>query len=292
MKIEALKKYKKPFFTFLKIGISVLFIYLVYTQVPFKKVWKVYQSADAFFLIGAIALFMLSQWVSAKRLMLYFKKLNFDLKDKENQRLYLVGMFYNFFIPGGVGGDAFKVYFLHKNYKWSTKKLGKAIFFDRLIGLGAIVILIVLLLSMLPMLPILAKISLPLLAVFGIIIGFVVFRVIAKEFASVFWKAIGLSFIVQLLQISCIALILNALGVFKYYLEYGLSFLISTIAGVLSIGGLGIREFIFWKLSDYLPVNENTSVAIGLMFSMITAMVSLLGAYYHLFEKKYFGSTE
>ncbi len=53
--------------------------------------------------------------------------------------LFLIGMFYNQFLPGGTGGDIIKSYFLLK--ETPDKKAGAllAVVFDRLIGLVALV---------------------------------------------------------------------------------------------------------------------------------------------------------
>src|SRR5690625_7866997 len=47
-------------------------------------------------------------------------------------------MFYNFFIPGGVGGDAYKTYLLSKSFDKSLKRIGKLVFVERFLGLIAI----------------------------------------------------------------------------------------------------------------------------------------------------------
>src|ERR1041385_3491534 len=53
--------------------------------------------------------------------------------------LFLIGMFYNQFLPGGTGGDIIKSYYLLK--ETSDKKAGAllAVVFDRFIGLVALV---------------------------------------------------------------------------------------------------------------------------------------------------------
>ena len=63
----------------------------------------------------------------------------YEISFINNFILYLLGIFYNFFIPGGFGGDAYKFYLMNKNYNWDLKKLFKLLVFDRLIGLGALV---------------------------------------------------------------------------------------------------------------------------------------------------------
>src|SRR5437016_9679417 len=62
--------------------------------------------------------------------------------------LFLIGMFYNQFLPGGTGGDIIKSYLLLK--ETSDKKAGAllAVVFDRLIGLVALVAITVTLVSL------------------------------------------------------------------------------------------------------------------------------------------------
>src|SRR6266550_8443103 len=61
--------------------------------------------------------------------------------------LFLIGMFYNQFLPGGTGGDIIKSYLLLKE---TDKKAGAllAVVFDRFIGLVALVAITVTLVSM------------------------------------------------------------------------------------------------------------------------------------------------
>ena len=62
--------------------------------------------------------------------------------------LFLIGMFYNQFLPGGTGGDIIKSYLLLK--ETPDKKAGAllAVVFDRLIGLVALVAITVTLVSL------------------------------------------------------------------------------------------------------------------------------------------------
>src|SRR4029453_4622219 len=62
--------------------------------------------------------------------------------------LFLIGMFYNQFLPGGTGGDIIKSYLLLK--ETPDKKAGAllAVVFDRLIGLVALVAITVTLISL------------------------------------------------------------------------------------------------------------------------------------------------
>src|SRR5690606_41951136 len=47
---------------------------------------------------------------------------------------------YNFFLPGGIGGDGYKIFFLKKTFQISRRQVLGAVFFDRLSGLWALCI--------------------------------------------------------------------------------------------------------------------------------------------------------
>jgi uncharacterized protein (TIRG00374 family) len=125
-----------------KILISVILLYFVFQKIPFREVTKLWSNINFIYLLIASLLFLASQIISTKRLELFFKANNFHLSFYSNLKLYFIGMFYNFFIPGGIGGDAFKVYLLNKNFGWSAKKITSSLFNDRLSGLLAICVLI------------------------------------------------------------------------------------------------------------------------------------------------------
>ena len=133
---------KKLLINFAKIFISIALLYFVFQKIPFREVTVLWTKTNVFYLVIAAILFLASQIISTKRLELYFNANNFHLSFRSNLELYFLGMFYNFFIPGGVGGDAYKVYLLNKNFGWSAKKITSSLFNDRLSGLLAICVLI------------------------------------------------------------------------------------------------------------------------------------------------------
>jgi uncharacterized protein (TIRG00374 family) len=139
-----MKKNRNLIFTFLKIALTFILLYIVFSAIPLNDVWIVLKKSNPILLFLAFVSFILSQLLSANRLLQLLKWSGFMLDSKKNYILYLLGMFYNFFIPGGIGGDAYKVYILNKENNWSVKKLTTVVFIDRLVGLIAIGILIIL----------------------------------------------------------------------------------------------------------------------------------------------------
>ncbi len=271
---------KKLLSTFFKIGLSVFLLYFVFTKISFAQILETLRSVKPYFLILSILFFLLSQWISAKRLLIIFHNVGYNLSNDSNNILYLIGMFYNFFIPGGIGGDAYKIYVLNKKFKWEVKTLTSAVFVDRFIGLTAIGILISLLSYNLLAYKFLIWL-IPIVIVLIIIVAYFILKHFFFKFLNVFYKTLGISILVQLLQITSVIFIIMSLGNHDNYLNYILIFLISSVLSIFSFSGIGIREYIFYEASILLEIDSSVAVTIGLIFSIITAMISLFGIVFH-----------
>ena len=125
---------------FLKIGFTALLLYLVLNKINFAEVKKIFQRSNPFYILLAFIAFFLSQVISSWRLLSFLNNIGLKINFGFNLRLYLLGMFYNIFLPGGIGGDGYKIYLLHKKSHFPAKQIFGAIFFDRLSGLWAVVL--------------------------------------------------------------------------------------------------------------------------------------------------------
>lgn len=269
---------KKLIKRFAKIAISIALLYLVYTKINFQSLIDLYKSIDPIFLIGAVFLFIISQWISSIRLTYIFHNHSLQISQLSNLKLYFVGMFYNFFIPGGIGGDAYKIIILKNKFKWSAKLLTKIILLDRLLGLLAIGCISALIASYI----FFDSWYFILLGLLVAGIFFVMARVIFKYFDSkihgYYTKGFWYSVIIQLLQVTSVLLILRSIQPDAInFLAYGLVFLVSSVASVISFSGFGAREYIFLKCAEFLGTEEVISTSIGLSFNLITALISLVG---------------
>jgi hypothetical protein len=268
--------------TILKFGLTIAALYFVFTKIEFGSVLKLIGQANGIYVFIAIVLFAGSKLLAALRLNIFFRRLNLHLAERKNIQIYLLGMFYNLFLPGGIGGDGYKIYLLQKNYKTGTAKLFGAVLTDRLSGMLALCVLALSLFSII-------DIPLPYhhLAFFLVPIGILVFywfiRLVYRYLLPAFSKTTILSFGVQGLQLMCTWFIILSLGGGDGYMEdYLLVFLVSSIVAVLpiSIGGMGVRELTFLYGSQYLGINSELAVSISLMFYLITALVSFTGLWY------------
>ena len=133
---------KNKLLTIFQVTITVFFIYYTLTKISIYKILEILKSADLLFILFASILYFLSLIISSERLWFILKDNNLLISSRENVKLYMIGIFYNFFIPGGVGGDAYKGVLMNKKFKWGLKNIYKLLILDRLIGFGVIVCLI------------------------------------------------------------------------------------------------------------------------------------------------------
>lgn len=269
---------KKQLKTFAKIGISVLLLYLVYTKIDVHQIVDLFKKSNPFIIALAIVFFVVSQLISSVRLNYIFHQNHFYLDHLSNLKLYFVGMFYNFFIPGGIGGDAYKVFILNKQFNWKVKDLTKSVFYDRLSGLLAIFCLLLFIGAYI----ISPGINMFLVGIVVSIIFFFVTKILLKRYfksiEAIYTKSFIYSLVIQLLQIATIICIIIA---FKLdvvsFLNYCFTFLVSSVSSVVSFAGFGAREYVFLKASAFLSIKQTISASIGLSFNIITAIISLIG---------------
>ncbi len=275
---------RKQLITALKLGISAALIYFILTKIDLEQVLGTLKKTRPLYLFMALLFFVLSKVLAAFRLNLYFHQLQVHLAQKSNLKLYVLGMFYNLFLPGGIGGDAYKGYLIKRHFGVKTKKVVSVLLLDRLSGL-LLLFLYACLLAMLLGQADAGGIKL----LFGAsgVLAIVVFWYLNKRFFNevfpIFWRSFGYSALVQLAQLVSVLFILRALAIGLDTVGYLFIFLLSSIVSVLplTIGGIGSRELTFFYGAEFLGLDENTAVGISMVFFIITALVSLAGIVYH-----------
>lgn len=269
----------------LKIAITGGLLYYVFSKIKIDAVKALISQSNPWWMLAAICCFFVSTMVSASRLLTFFKSIDLHIDWKFNLRLYMLGMFYNLCLPGGIGGDGYKIYLLNKRYKKPAKKVFWAILFDRLSGFWAIGFITAVLVIFLPQLAVMH--ITPLITWATLIVGTAIYYLVAYKFfndyTKYFWEAHFKAIAVQGLQVLTILLVMISLhhdGKFAPYLS---AFLASSMAAVIpfSVGGLGFREFIFkYVVSEMFHMNGELAVVLSLSFYVVSAIVSLFGVYY------------
>jgi uncharacterized membrane protein YbhN (UPF0104 family) len=277
-------KFNKNLLTVLKVLFSGILLYLLFTKVPFSDIWELWIDSNPLWLFGALVLFTASKWISLLRLHLLMNWLGLNWTFPQQARLYLLGMFYNLFLPGGISGDGYKAFIYQKTSVLSLKKGLSALLLDRISGVWALAVWVVILAAFVVELPFYER---PWMYVIAGILGSIGYGLLVyllfKNTWGNFWKGSLLSLGVQGAQLLSALFLLWSLHAEQDILGYLVVFLISSVAAVLplTIGGMGSREITFYYGSLWLGLDQTISLGISLLFFALTALVSFIGVYYH-----------
>jgi hypothetical protein len=187
-------------------------------------------------------------------------------------------MYYNLFLPGGIGGDGYKVYYLKRHANLPVKKAITVVLFDRVTGVLALAFMCLLLISFLP-----EWNAGTYTGIFSGVLLVAGFYYIVWKFFRIYYPFLNQTNIqslgVQAAQLICAFFILLALGENKDTVTYLFVFLVSSVIAVIpfTLGGIGARELTFLYAARLLNLDITVSVSLSLLFFLITALVSLAG---------------
>jgi len=256
-------------------------LWLVARHLDLPTLARTLRHARPGWLVLAAALFIASKLIASVRLNHFFQAIGLHLSESYNLRLYWLGMYYNLFLPGGIGGDGYKVYLLGRQFPGRRKAIFRALLLDRLSGMVALLVLLLLLFAATDY-PGRWRVGALALVPLGLAISYGLGRWGFGEFRAAFgrtsWQALG----VQGAQVLCAWALLAALGAADGpVLPYLLVFLASSVAAVLplTVGGLGARELTFLYGAKLFALNAPVAVSVSVLFYVITALVSLVGAF-------------
>ena len=265
---------KNKIFSILQIVITVFFIYFTVSNLDLSKLFELLNNINILYLIIAASIYFSSQIISSERLRYILNDNKFIISFKKNFTLYLIGLFYNFFIPGGIGGDAYKSFLMNKKFNWKLSKVVKLLLLDRLIGLGVLCCILIGLYEIIFLN--FNFIYLILTLCFLSIIGYYIVKLIFKN-QNIFWKSFLYSMASHTIQFISLLIILYSLGIEDSYFEIIIVFILSSIFSVFSFGGIGIREYIFLSSASILSFSPELAASIGLLFTISAAISSLPG---------------
>ena len=268
-----------------KIAIKIVFtfiaLYIVFSKIELQQIKDIFAKIDILYLFLALIFFNLSKIISSIRLNIYFRHIGIKISELYALRLYYIGMFYNLFLPGGVGGDGYKIYLLNKSHNTKISRLITATLLDRLSGLIPLLFFAGVLFLFSDFYH--KFIWLDWLVIIGSITIFPLFYFVNlwlfKGYIKIFFQTTFLGAIVQLLQLISALFIVYAIGYNDNLIIFLTLFLISSVVAVLpiSIGGVGVRELTFLYGLTLLEINANGGVAFSLLFFLITAISSFIG---------------
>ena len=244
-------------------------------------------------LFASFTLVLGSKYLAHLRLLNLFKSIGAEVPSRYHWKLYLQGMFYNLFLPGGIGGDAYKGYAIQKQTSKPIKPIIGCLLIDRIGGLYALgffgLIFFTLnsgqFMAFIPW-PISQLFTIAILFIIWIIGSLSAYYIVNKSTTfngSTQLLTIGYSLVLQGLQIVATWILLEGLNLSDHTLSYLFLFTLSSIVSVLPItlGGIGAREVTFFYGAQILGIETDGAVALSISFFVVNALVSLIGIYFH-----------
>ena len=313
---------KKILVTLFQLSVTIALLYWVYHD-PTKRAQMAEALRNAHFswVAFGIVAYVVVEIAAAFRWHVLLKVQGIHLSFWRLSGLFLIGMFYNQFLPGGTGGDIIKSYFLLK--ETPDKKAGAllAVVFDRFIGLVALVMITGTLISLRfdflsqtaetrrllwLLLVLLGGSILALLSTF-VITGFNLFHSLPKKFpgreklieiSAAYhlyarqWRAtlvaFGASVVAHLATFSIFLCAAYALGaavpLVNFFAVMPVERTISALP--ISFAGIGLREKVLQiMLNGLCGVPEATAILIGSLSFLIILICCLPGAIVYFFYK-------
>lgn len=279
------KKLFKTLKLIAKIVVSAAILWYISSKIDVAEIGQAISRANMWWLLLALLIYSISQVAASFRLNTLFRFIPIRISQVSNLKLYWLGLFYNLFLPGGVGGDGFKVYLLNHYLKVPVKRSLGAIFADRLSGLTIIVTYLLILLHLIDLaVPyktwMLLAIPVPLLVFFFFL------KWVLPLFQKAFSTIVLWSLLVQGIQMLAAVCILYGLGVADSanYDDYLFLFFISAIMASVpvTLGGIGAREFTFLMGAQYLNLQQDLAVALSLLFFLISALSAFPGIWFSI----------
>jgi len=131
---------KKILVAVLQIAVTVAVLFWVFHD-PQKRAQMTValRMADYRWIIAALICYFLVELAAGIRWWILLKVQQIHLSIARVAGLFLIGMFYNQFLPGGTGGDIMKSYLLLKETPGKATGALLAVVFDRMVGLVALI---------------------------------------------------------------------------------------------------------------------------------------------------------
>ena len=287
-------KINKAAFLGFKLLVSALSLYLVFSKAGPEQIFSMMKRIGPFYFLGACLIYLATQAVSTVRWKLL-------LPDKFTFRrlfsLYMLGAFFNSFLPGLIGGDVVKAYYLNKDAKKLSLTLA-SIFMDRYLGYAALMIIGAVAYPFAlgyvggavfkwVMPAILCAFIVGSFLFFGLRLGkrfktvseFYEFFGLLNSRRDVIAKAVLISLVVQVMNFLAVALLASALDenipVLLLFVFLPIIITITTIP--VSISGLGVREGAFVLLLGLIKIRPEAATSLSLSWFFSTFVGSIPG---------------
>lgn len=277
----------------LKLLVSGTLLYLFFSKVDIFKILNTLKQIKLPVFFAGFIIYTSTLFISTKRWSLFLPAF---LKYSRLVSLYFVGSFFNTFLPGLVGGDAIKAYYLYKDRCEIGPSLA-SVFMDRYMGLTALALIGFIAFigghtylqgtELFWLVPLFCGIFLIASLIFwklnwGRIKFLNAFHTPLMEFKKrkdIIYKGLFLGLIIQSVVIISFYILSLSLGFDIKIIYFFLFIPLITVATAVpvSLSGLGIREAGFLILFTKTGLTEVEALSLSLLIFITMSIVSLIG---------------
>ena len=296
----------------LKVGVTVVGMALVLRNLDLNLMIQIIKDTDLFWMLVGVLLMVLSLVIRAFRWHILLLGVGSSMEFSRLVELYLVGSFFNAFLPSGLGGDVVRAAEAAQDVDSSIAV--STVLFDRLTGLLALFAMALVVLPFRPDdFPQNLATAIGVICIVGLLTGIALIdgrllwqllhrlpapiKTAGDDFLNRFalavnktsWRVLGSALLVSvlfnLIQVGWWASTGKALGLsipFSYFLL--VVPIMSLALLVPSIGGLGVREYLAPALFRGAAVLPVEAVALTLLVFGLERAASLLGAPVYIYS--------
>lgn len=282
----------------IRVGVSAGLLVWLFSRYDLRGILVTFQGLSMVVWLVASLMYLVSQVLSSIRWWTLSNTLAFPGAWPRYLGFYFVGMYFNLFLPTGIGGDVFKAHFLSRGER-RRLLAAYSVVGDRLFGLIAMLLMGAVVVLLRPDLlpgPFAAFLSLSGLIIMCVLIGLPLFhRALSGLWPGIsrymreilgLWQRpkrilviLGLSFCLQALGMGAVALLGSGIGI-----QIPLSFYFATVPMVaiitmlpISFNGIGVREGAFVYFLGLKGIQPESALSLGLLFFSVQIAISLIG---------------
>jgi uncharacterized membrane protein YbhN (UPF0104 family) len=277
---------KSAFWSVVKYLLAVTLLVIILKHAKTDTVIEDLRKIPPLRLLFAFGLISLAQIAGAMRMRFFFHAAGFYLNARFATILYYVGAFYNFLLPGGIGGDAYKVILVRKRLNVTTKQGVLIMLADRASGLCVIMLtmfgaLLTLDFSTIPYASPLIVLCMAITVAGYLFFSYLLFKLPPLAMLG----SLPYSLATQALWVAGLLTVWAPLSGGRHAVEYIALYCAASITGMLpiSVGGLGVKETTYFYGAGLLQtyahssVDGNLGIAISLCMFFLMLAASLPG---------------
>lgn len=297
--------------------VASLLLWYVFKNIDCSVLMSILANANPYLLVLAFLLAILSQlFISNYKWLIILKEYKIIIPFKDLCNMYLVGMFFNIFLPGAYGGDFVRA---HQVSKYTEKKIESimSVILERLTGLLALLLILYIAL-------IISKYKIVSpgfkywgigLITFGFLLFFLLFvrgfvrrfsflfsylgerfneksKVIYESIYSLKNKKIAFGVSILSLLFQLMTIIVHYLIALSINVNIPFSYLMLTIPIILifsmlpiTLNGIGVRDLSYISFFGVIGIDKEASFSIGFIAFFMGVSFSLIGGLIYFNEK-------